>query len=250
MKIRKPAPREGLVVQVLAKQFEWNIRYAGPDGRFGTGDDVTMTNGLHVPVDTKVTVLLRSQDVLHSFFLPNIRLKQDTVPGLTISQWFEATKTTEAGRAEFRARLEADRANLGPRVEADLREEIRLRLAKERPPSADLDGEVAKAFAERPIGQRVGDWIEAKAKAFDFEIACAELCGIGHTTMRGTLVVHGKDDFFRWLDGAYVKEVHEYGTDPNALINKHWPADQNGIEDEWLRAGWPADLKAKWPERK
>jgi cytochrome c oxidase subunit 2 len=188
--------KSGLVVQVMAKQFEWRFRYAGPDGKFATDDDVTTTNFLHVPVDTNVTVLLRSQDVIHSFFLPNLRLKQDTVPGLTIAQWFRALKTTDAARKE--------RAALG----------------------------------------------DAGADKFEFEIACAELCGIGHTTMRGFLRVHEKDAFFKWIDGQYAGEIREFGVETEDKgINQYWPADQNKVEDAWLRDNWPAALKAAWPEK-
>jgi cytochrome c oxidase subunit 2 len=196
IKVDRPAPKDGIVVQVLAKQFEWWFRYAGPDGKFGTTDDVVSNKTLHVPVDTKVTLHLRSDDVLHSFFPPNLRLKQDTVPGLTIGQWFEARKTTDQARAERKAK---------------------------------------------------GD---PKADEFHFEIACAELCGHGHTTMRGFLHVHGKDEFWKWLDGAYVAGSHEYGTDPDAFINRKWPASENRIEDVWMRDGWPASLKAAWPAKK
>lgn len=189
IKITRPDPKQGLVVEVLAKQFEWNFRYAGPDGRFGTTDDVLSVNNLHIPVDTKVTVLIRSQDVLHSFFLPNIRLKQDAVPGLTIPQWFEARKTTATAR-------------------------------KER-----------------------GD------EKFEFEIACAELCGIQHTKMRGVLRVHTKEEFWKWIDKTYVDDILPYDTDPEAFINKYWPESENRLEDPWLRDGWPADLKAKWPQK-
>jgi cytochrome c oxidase subunit 2 len=79
-------------IQVLAKQFEWNIRYPGPDNVFGTGDDLLTVAGLVVPVNRPVNVTLRSLDVIHSFFLPNFRFKQDAVPGLTIPFWFRPTK--------------------------------------------------------------------------------------------------------------------------------------------------------------
>jgi cytochrome c oxidase subunit 2 len=207
VKIDRPDPSNGLVVQVMAKQFEWHFRYAGPDGKFGTEDDVTQVNNLHVPIDTKVTVLLRSQDVIHAFFLPNLRLKQDTVPGLTISQWFEVKNDVDASGKVIR-----DRTTVGER--------------------------------ERRKG--LGD---PKADKFTYEIACAELCGLGHTTMRGYLHVHTKEDFFAWLDKTYVADVHELGSDPDVPINKRWPADQNKIEDKWMRDNWPKDLKAKWPPK-
>ena len=80
-------------IQVYGKQFEWRLRYPGPDREFGTVDDVVGVAEMHVPVDRPVVVQLQSRDVLHSFWLPNARLKQDLVPGLTIRQWFEIYKT-------------------------------------------------------------------------------------------------------------------------------------------------------------
>jgi cytochrome c oxidase subunit 2 len=66
--------------------------YPGPDGKFGTQDDLELENMLHVPVDKVVRVILTSKDVIHSFFVPVLRLKQDTLPGRKIDAWFEATK--------------------------------------------------------------------------------------------------------------------------------------------------------------
>lgn len=90
--IKGHLPPADVQVRVTAKQFNWEILYPGPDGRFGTSDDVQIENELHVPVGKVVRVGLRSQDVIHSFFLPNLRLKQDAVPGREIVAWFEATK--------------------------------------------------------------------------------------------------------------------------------------------------------------
>jgi len=81
------------VVQVFGMQFEWNFRYRGADGDFGTEDDVVKKAELHVPANRPVLVKLQTRDVLHSFWLPNSRLKQDLLPGQTITQWFEITKT-------------------------------------------------------------------------------------------------------------------------------------------------------------
>lgn len=90
--IKGRQPSSDFRVDVTAKQFNWEITYPGPDGQFGTADDLTLENELHVPVNTVVLVTLRSKDVIHSFFLPNLRLKQDAVPGREIPVWFEATK--------------------------------------------------------------------------------------------------------------------------------------------------------------
>jgi cytochrome c oxidase subunit 2 len=85
-------PPSDIHVQVTAKQFNWEIVYPGPDGKFGSEDDLQIENEMHVPVNKVVRVYLRSKDVIHSFFLPNLRLKQDAVPGREIQAWFEATK--------------------------------------------------------------------------------------------------------------------------------------------------------------
>src|SRR4029450_10878384 len=83
---------------VTAKQFNWDITYPGPDGQFGTADDKTLENDLNVPVDQVIELHLRSRDVIHSFFIPVMRFKQDMLPGREILQWFQATK---AGRDEI-----------------------------------------------------------------------------------------------------------------------------------------------------
>lgn len=81
------------LVKVTGRQFEWRIRYAGQDGVIGNEDDVQLVNDLHIPVDEEVVVQIESQDVLHSFFLPNMRIKQDVVPGMKQFVWFRANKT-------------------------------------------------------------------------------------------------------------------------------------------------------------
>ncbi|HSJ15143.1 MAG TPA: cytochrome c oxidase subunit II [Longimicrobiales bacterium] len=85
-------PPAGLEVIVTAKQFEWNVTYPGADNRLGTADDFVTRNQLHVPANIPVHLVLRSEDVIHSFYLPELRLKQDAVPGMDIRAWFEATQ--------------------------------------------------------------------------------------------------------------------------------------------------------------
>lgn len=143
-----PDEKDAVVIQVLAKQFEWNTRYHGPDGKFGTADDVTKRGELHIPVDRDIIVKLRTRDVLHSFWLPNVRVKQDLVPGLTIPAWFHVTETGE------------------------------------------------------------------------FEIVCAELCGLGHTTMRGVLVVQTAAEYEAWLEKQ--REVYGEHDPENNLEDKMW----------------------------
>ena len=124
--IKQRVPPSDMQVQVTAKQFNWEIAYPGPDGKLGTDDDFTMDNDLHVPVNKTVRLLLKSRDVIHSFFIPVARFKQDLVPGHEIPAWFKITKT----------------------------------------------------------GQ--------------YEIPCAELCGFGHSGMKGMLYVHTQEEFETW----------------------------------------------------
>jgi cytochrome c oxidase subunit 2 len=126
-KVKLQRPPTDFVVHAVGKQFNWEFIYPGADGKFGSDDDLTTDNELHIPVGKPIHVVLKSKDVIHSFFLPHFRLKQDAMPGREIPLWFEATKT----------------------------------------------------------GQ--------------YEIPCAELCGFGHSGMKGLLVVHTAEEFHQWL---------------------------------------------------
>ena len=125
-KIKMTSPDTDFVLQVTGKQFNWQVTYPGPDGKFGTADDKTFLDEMHVPVNKVVRVLLRSQDVIHSFFVPQFRMKQDAVPGREIAQWFEVTKPGK------------------------------------------------------------------------YELPCAELCGFGHSGMKGWIYVHAPADYAKW----------------------------------------------------
>ena len=164
---RMPSENEALVVHVTAEQFAWNVRYAGPDGVFGrtdiklidiqgnplgvdrsdaaAKDDVTTLNQLYLPVNRPIILKLRSKDVIHSFGVPEFRVKQDAIPGLTIPIWFVPDVTT----AEMRT--------------------------------------------------RTGD------PEFQYEIACAQLCGLGHYRMRGFVTVLSAQEFQKWMDEEQVK---------------------------------------------
>jgi len=110
--IQKTPPADAMLVEVVGQQFAWNIRYPGKDGIFGrtdpklvdpggfnfigldksdpnAADDVVMPqNQLYLATDQPVRVRIRSLDVIHSFFLPNFRVKQDAMPGMAIEIWF------------------------------------------------------------------------------------------------------------------------------------------------------------------
>ena len=143
-----PSESESVVVRVVAEQFAWNVHYPGPDGRFGRTDlsllapanplgldrndpagkdDITTINQLNLPVNRPVIVHLSSKDMVHSFALPQMRVKQDAVPGIAQPVWFTPT--------------------------------------------------------------RMGRW----------EIACSQLCGLGHYRMRGFYTIQSQAEYDAWL---------------------------------------------------
>ncbi len=84
------------IVEVTGRQFNWDFRYPGPDNELYTEDDIVRTDGkLYLPYDETVLLRITSADVLHSFFLPNLRIKQDVVPGMEQAMWFKAEEKGE-----------------------------------------------------------------------------------------------------------------------------------------------------------
>lgn len=82
-------------IEVNAHQWAWDARYAGADGKFNTKDDIVTLNDIRVPVGAPIVVQLASTDVIHSFSLPNFRIKQDAMPGMVNRMWFQAKETGE-----------------------------------------------------------------------------------------------------------------------------------------------------------
>ena len=80
-------------VEVNAQQWVWSLRHAGRDGRFATDDDVVTTGDLRVPVGRPVILQIASSDVVHSLFVPGLRLKIDAVPGRIATTWFRPVAT-------------------------------------------------------------------------------------------------------------------------------------------------------------
>ena len=112
IKIKTPSRERSNVVEVMAEQFAWSMRYPGPDGKFGRKDvkfvdsanvmgidpedpagkdDIVSINEMHVPLGIPTIAELTSKDVVHSFFVPEFRIKQDAVPGIKMDVWFEPT---------------------------------------------------------------------------------------------------------------------------------------------------------------
>jgi cytochrome c oxidase subunit II len=91
--IKQDLPPADLTVRVTGQQWAWVFQQPGADGQLDTADDIYTTDDLHVQVDKTYHFLLESRDVLHDFSVPVFRLKQDAIPGRTITGWFHATKT-------------------------------------------------------------------------------------------------------------------------------------------------------------
>jgi cytochrome c oxidase subunit 2 len=87
---RLEAARDALRIEVMPARFSWNVRYAGGDGRFVTADDAIVLDEMRVPVNVPVVVQLAPRDVIHSFFVPAFRVKQDAIPGRVTHTFFEA----------------------------------------------------------------------------------------------------------------------------------------------------------------
>jgi cytochrome c oxidase subunit 2 len=93
VKVKQTLPPADEVVRVTGQQWVWSFQHPGADGLLDTADDIRTTDSLHVEVGKTYHFQLESKDVLHSFFVPVFRLKQDAVPGRTITGWFRATGT-------------------------------------------------------------------------------------------------------------------------------------------------------------
>jgi cytochrome c oxidase subunit II len=117
-----PAESEAVVIRVTGEQFAWNVHYPGPDGKFGrtdiklvsadnplgldksdpaAKDDITTINQLNIPVDRPILIHLSTKDVIHSFGLYEMRVKQDAIPGMDIPVWFVPTVTTDDMRKKL-----------------------------------------------------------------------------------------------------------------------------------------------------
>ncbi|MEB3299027.1 MAG: cytochrome C oxidase subunit II [Candidatus Sericytochromatia bacterium] len=90
--VKQVAPPPDTTVRIIAQQWSWTFRHPGPDNKLDTADDIVTIDRLHVPVNKVVHFQLRSKDVLHDFAVPVFRLKQDAVPGRTITGWFKPTR--------------------------------------------------------------------------------------------------------------------------------------------------------------
>lgn len=185
-------------IEATAQQFNWIIRYPGPDGKLGardykltsasnqigqdftdpkSWDDVVPGQELYLPEGKKVRVRIIAKDVLHNFYLPHFRVKMDAVPGLPTYFVFTPEKTTAEYRNELRKYPEYNQ----PFDPAD------------------------------PTGPK-------RWEKFEYELACAELCGKGHYSMRRIFRVVPQEEFDAWYrqqESFYLTQIRGKEDDPN-----------------------------------
>jgi cytochrome c oxidase subunit 2 len=192
--------KDVMVVEVYAKQFSWEVRYSGKDNVLGkanvryiegvntTGtdmsdpnaqDDVTATE-LHLPKGKKVLFKLRSQDVLHSFYLPHFRAQMNCVPGMVTSFAVRPITTT----AEMREK---------PEIVEKVEHINQLRAEK----SKELEAKHEPAL---------------DPYTFDFLLLCNKVCGASHYNMQMKVVVDTPEEFKKWMSAqktlaAKIKEA-------------------------------------------
>lgn len=176
-----------IVIEVYAKQFSWEVRYSGKDNVLGKAnvryiegtntlgvdmsdahsqDDITASE-LHIPKGKKVLFKLRSQDVLHSFYLPHFRAQMNCVPGMVTQFAFVPKFTTEEMR---------NRPGMPEKV-------------------ANINDLRAKRSKELIAAGKEG----LDPYTFDYVLLCNKICGTSHYNMQMKVVVHEPADYERWL---------------------------------------------------
>ncbi len=125
--VKQNLPQADYTIKVISQQWAWTFVSPGLDGKLDTADDITTIDKLNIQEGATYHYLLTTKDVLHSFFIPVFRLKQDAVPGREITGWFKAIKTGE------------------------------------------------------------------------YDILCAEICGVGHGLMGGRIIIQSKEDYQKWV---------------------------------------------------
>ena len=178
-----------LVVELYAQQFNWKARYAGEDNVLGKANvrlinlnnanilgldesdpnaqDDVITTELHLPVGRPVLFKMRSQDVLHSAYMPHFRAQMNCVPGMITQFSFTPTVTTEEMR-------------LNPDIYEKVKNINRTRVNKSKK---------LQAKGEEPLDRY----------EFDYLLLCNKICGKSHYNMQMKIIVESEEDYNEWL---------------------------------------------------
>lgn len=179
---------EVIYVEVYAKQFGWDIRYSGEDNTLGKANvrfiegvnvvgvdmadpnaqDDKMTKELHLPVGKKVVLKMRSQDVLHSAYMPHFRAQMNCVPGMVTQFAFTPTVTT----AEMR-----EREGIVQKV-----------------------NNINNLRADRSVALVAKGEEALDPYKFDYLLLCNKICGASHYNMQAKIIVESEEDFKKWLN--------------------------------------------------
>ena len=182
---------DAIVIELYAQQWNWKARYGGQDnvlgdanvrflndydGRNSVGidssdpngwDDIVVTQEFHIPVNKKIIFKMRSQDVLHSAYMPHFRAQMNCVPGMITEFSFTPTKTT----AEMRMNSDVvDKVNRINKIRYDNSQKL-----------------IAK-------GEESLDPYQ-----FDYLLLCAKICGTSHYNMQMKIIVESEKDFKKWI---------------------------------------------------
>ena len=228
-----------VTIQTFAQTFQWNFRYAGTDKKFGTDDDLIANKRFWLPVGSSAYMPLRSVDVIHSFFLFQMRVKQDTVPGLVNHVWFEPTgfyvaKVDKSAtpykfdfkvgwkpkdtRKKWEGEYKFEFVNTEKKGEQEFHDKYGSKVVAidssflyqdglMRPSTADANSVVIQ---NNEIRAGV-PWRDVDYVIVPFEGTCAELCGLSHFTMSFEMWVVPRKvyDYYMAKDDYYAENAEE-----------------------------------------
>lgn len=221
-----PTGPDVVVIQVMGQQFEWSFRYPGNDNSFGTGDDI-ISPSLHIPVGKKVVMKMSSKDVIHSPFLPHLRVKQDILPGFMTKVWFIADHVAVWDLKQKKAVFIKPEALAGKNVVVD--PDLKYFIFEDKKVSVigmrEYNYLLKPNVKEVPIlrdGKVFGMWIadeeefdvkvqggrppaEADHVLYAIDLACAELCGLTHYKMKARVYIDTQASWDSWMDREQKK---------------------------------------------
>lgn len=237
-KNKRPADSENpLTVHVHSKQFEWQFHYCGPDGKFGrtnpklistsnfigldeedpnSKDDLQFVNECHLPTGRPIIMEITSKDVIHSFAIPTMRVKQDAVPGMRIPIWF--TINQDATTAKLNDQM-VQKFSLSRISWYRVRHHISTQDYKDKSGAVILAngaGFGADAAAGKEIIQKLRDAGHSEVTlrpSNPLEIVCAQLCGNNHYTMKAQLFTHTASEFEAWLTAKIAEKSKGFEAD-------------------------------------
>ena len=219
-----------MVVEIYAKQFGWEVRYAGEDNVLGKANvryiegvntlgvdladpnaqDDIQSNELHLPKGVKVVFKIRSQDVLHSAYMPHFRAQMNCVPGMVTQFAFTPTVTT-----------------LDMRNSLEMQEKVATinKIRAEKSKQLVAEGKAA-----------------LDPYTFDYLLLCNKICGSSHYNMQMKIVVESKEDFKKWLS--------EKQTFAQVIKAQEQPAEEVKTETDSTKVVVDSTLVAQVIEKK